>query len=195
MSILSKQNLSHFSIGLSVLFGSLALAVPAIAAENNVQDYDAYGWHMSNRADFASSTNQINPAGMMRGWVKTDDRTPFTPAVTGNGQPIIGGNVTAINGSSIIVTTANGVVYTVDATSARVVKSGTTDTTLANIAIGDSIIVQGAVNGTTVIASSVIGHGIIQNSTTQTTKAATLHRGYGFMGAVGGFFSRFFGFF
>ncbi len=120
----------------------------------------------------------------------TASSTPRAPAITGNGQPVIGGAVTTVSGNSLTVTNKSSVTYTVDATSAKVSKAGVTGATVSSIAVGDNVVVQGAVNGTSVTASSVIDQGAAPSGSTTNPPA---HRG--FMGAIGGFFSHLFGFF
>jgi len=110
-----------------------------------------------------------------------------TPEIAGNGQPVIGGKVTAINGSTLTLTNSSNATYTVDATSAKIVKAGVTGAVLSNVAVGDSVIVQGTVNGTSVTASSLIDQG-----TAPVAGQPASHRG--FMGIIGGFFSHLFGF-
>lgn len=141
----------------------------------------------------------IRDGMLQRGVGQKDPKQPHAQIITGNGQPVIGGNVTAISGTTLTVTNKSDVVYTVDASSATVEKSHATSSVSA-IAVGDNVIVQGTVQGTSVIASSVIDAGIPQTlqSTTggseETTSAS--HQGsIGFFGAVGGFFHRIFGFF
>lgn len=112
--------------------------------------------------------------------------------ITGNGQPVIGGNVTAVNGNSLTVTNKSNVTYTVDVTSAIVSKKGVTDATISSIAVGDSVIVQGTVNGNSVTATSVVDQGTLPSTSSDLQSAP--HNG-GFMGVIGGFFSHFFGFF
>jgi hypothetical protein len=116
--------------------------------------------------------------------------TPATPVIQGNGQPVIGGAVTAINGNSLTVTNKSNVTYTVDVTSATVSKAGVTGATISSISVGDNVVVQGTVAGTAVTASSVIDQGTAPSSTGTTPPERR-----GFMGAVGGFFSHLFGFF
>ncbi|HQT82724.1 MAG: hypothetical protein B7W98_00575 [Parcubacteria group bacterium 20-58-5] len=113
-----------------------------------------------------------------------------TPAITGNGEPIIGGNVAAVSGDSITVTNQSNLTYTVDVTNATVTKPGVTSATTANIAVGDRVVVQGTVNGTSVTASSVIDQGTPPSTASGTTPA----HGGGFFGAIGGFFAHLFGF-
>jgi riboflavin synthase alpha subunit len=108
-----------------------------------------------------------------------------SPIIQGNGQPIIAGSITAINGTSLTVTNASNIIYTVDATNAKIVKMNTAST-LSSVAVGDNVVVQGAVNGTSVVAYSVIDSSVPANNT------AKPHMG--FFGAIGNFFSRLFGF-
>ncbi len=117
----------------------------------------------------------------------------------GNGQPVVGGTVTAINGSTLTITNKSNVTYSVDAGSATVTKDGATST-YSNIATGDRLIVQGSVSGTTITASSIIDSGALPQTTTNTTvqnASNGVHRGFmaGFIGGVGGFFHNLFGFF
>ena len=116
------------------------------------------------------------------------------PVIQGNGQPVIGGNVTAVNGSILTVTNKSNVTYTVDATTATVEK-GNAVSSVSNVAVGDNVVVQGTVNGTSVTASSVMDSGTppVQSSTNTT---ATHQGGMGgFFGGIGGFFHSLFGFF
>ena len=117
-----------------------------------------------------------------------------TPAITGNGEPVIGGNVSAISGSSITITNQGSSTYTVDASSAKITKRGVTDATLSNVAVGDRVVVQGTVNGTSVTASSVVDQGAASTSSTSETGSTPARHAGGFMGTIGGFFSRLFGF-
>ena len=112
------------------------------------------------------------------------------PAIQGNGEPIIGGSVTAVSGSALTVTTKTNVAYTVDASNATVIKNNATSS-VSSIATGDGVIVQGTVQGTAVTASSVIDHGAVPAAAQSAQQAGP----FGFFGAVGGFFHRLFGFF
>lgn len=122
-----------------------------------------------------TSTMQMHPAGA---------------SIQGNGEPVVGGNVTAINGSTLTVLTAQGnISYSVDASSATVDKGNATSS-LSAIAVGDNVTVQGAVNGTSVTASSIIDSGAPKGSSTGVPAAIG-----GFVGKIGGFFQHIFGFF
>lgn len=114
--------------------------------------------------------------------------------ITGNGQPVIGGTVTAVSGTTLTITNKSNVIYTVDATSATVSKRGVTSATVTNITIGDNVVIQGTVNSTAVIASSVVDQGTTPAMSTTTTDTNPKPH-IGFMGAIGGFFSHLFGFF
>lgn len=117
------------------------------------------------------------------------DRKP--PAITGNGEPVIAGSITAVAGTTLTVTTGNGVVYSVAAGNASIVERGATST-LASVSVGDRVVVQGAVNGNAVTASSIIDSGAPPAAPTSTPQAGP-GRG-GFFGSIFGFFARLFGF-
>lgn len=115
----------------------------------------------------------------------------------GNGQPVIGGTVSAISGSTLTVTNTNNAAYSVDDTGATVIKQGATSTA-SNIATGDRVVVQGTVNGTSVTASSIIDSGSMPtnpSNTTGTSAQTPAPQKGGFFGAIGGFFHKLFGFF
>jgi hypothetical protein len=119
-------------------------------------------------------------------------KTPPVSIIKGNGQPIVGGNVTAISGSTVTVTNKSNITYTVNATNAIIEKANATST-LANIAVGDSVVVQGTVNGTSITASSVLDQGIPASASGN--PASPRPRGFmGFFSGIGGFFAHFFGF-
>ena len=118
-----------------------------------------------------------------------------TPAITGNGEPVIGGSVSAISGSSITITNQGSTAYTIDASSAKITKHGVTDATLSNVVVGDRVVAQGTVNGTSMTASSVVDQGTAPTSSASGTGSAPAGHTGGFLGAIGGFFSRLFGFF
>lgn len=131
---------------------------------------------------------------------------PMMPQFSGNGQPVVGGTVTAVSGSNITLTNKSNVTYTVSAGSAVVKKVGVASSTAASIKIGDVLIVQGAVNGSTITASSIIDQGVPRLASTTREKmrensTTTPRRGSiggivgGVMGGIGNFFRSMFGFF
>jgi len=120
-----------------------------------------------------------------------------TPMIQGNGQPVIGGNVTAINGSVITVTNKSNVTYTVDATNATVEKGNATSS-ISAVTVGDNVIVQGTVNGSSITASSIIDSGTNTASVNpEDTNSNKTHQGGigGFFNNIGSFFHNIFGFF
>ena len=114
----------------------------------------------------------------------------------GNGQPIIGGAVTAVSGNTITITNTARVTYTIDATSAKLSKAGATTATISDIVVGDNVIAQGTVNGTTVTAANVIDQGAKPVAATSTSGANGTQpaQKHGFFGGIGSFFSHLFGF-
>jgi hypothetical protein len=127
-----------------------------------------------------------------------DEKNTPAPPTQGNGQPVIGGNVTAINGSTLTMTNKSNTSYTIDATNAKIEKKGTVSS-LSNIVIGENVVIQGTINGTAIVASSIIDYGITPasptNTTTTTPSNDKIKPAPGFKGAIGGFFHRLFGFF
>ena len=78
-------------------------------------------------------------------------------------KPGVFGTVSAINGNIITVagkqgfgavTTTAPITYTVDATNAKIMKNGTAGT-MASIAVGDTIMAQGTLNGTNLVATTI----------------------------------------
>jgi hypothetical protein len=111
--------------------------------------------------------------------------------IEGNGQPVIGGQVSAVSGGSLTVTTKTNISYIVDATKANIQKDGAT-TTVSSVVVGDSVVVQGTVNGTSVTASTVIDRGVVQ--TTSQDANPDSKGSMGIFKSIGNFFSRIFGF-
>ncbi len=115
---------------------------------------------------------------------------------SGNGQPVVAGNVTAISGSTITISNESNVTYTVDATNAKVMK-GRDAGVIGDVAAGDHLVVQGTVNGSSISATTIFdqkvptGNG--DNSNGQGDKnGGQIHPG--FFGAIRGFFGKLFGF-
>jgi lipopolysaccharide export system protein LptC len=127
-----------------------------------------------------------------RGW----GHASTTPPIQGNGQPVVGGSVTAVSGSTLTVATKAGATYSVNASSATIVKNGSASS-LGNVSVGDNVVVQGAVNGTSITASSVMDSGAQPAASSNTgANAQAPHRGSGgFLGGIGNFFHNLFGFF
>ena len=114
--------------------------------------------------------------------------TASSTPILGNGQPVIAGTVSAITGSSLTITTASNVTYTVDASNAKVL-SGQTPSSLSSVAVGNKVVIQGTVNGTSIAASTVI-----DQSLTATGPGATKGPARGFFASISQFFTHIFGF-
>ncbi len=67
--------------------------------------------------------------------------------------PGVGGTVTAVSGNTITVTGKDGKTYTIDAGSATITKDETV--TVSSIAVGDTVMANGTVSGTSVTATSI----------------------------------------
>jgi hypothetical protein len=130
--------------------------------------------------------------GFGKGMGRSSSTPPVSP-IQGNGEPVVGGNVTAISGTMITVTNASNVPYTIDASNAKIVKNGTT-TTLSAVTTGDSVVAQGTVNGTAVVASSVIDQGSSTAPRAPPSETSGSGSNSGFFGAIGNFFKHIFGF-
>ena len=115
------------------------------------------------------------------------------PSIQGNGQPIVAGSITSINGNTIAITNKSNVAYSIDASNAKFVENGVTSPTISNVAVGDNIVVQGTVNGNSVTASSVIDQKApVKNSQSGNQKSQS---GFGgIVNGIGSFFKKLFGF-
>jgi len=128
---------------------------------------------------------------------KTNHNAAQTPVIQGDGQPVIAGTVTTISGTTITITNKNNVVYTIDASNAKIEK-GRTSASVSDITAGDKIIAQGAINGTSVVATSIIDQ--TKPASTPATDASTSEtqrtagHPFGFFGNIFNFLKRFFGF-
>jgi hypothetical protein len=105
--------------------------------------------------------------------------------ITGNGQPVVAGTVSSVSGNTLVITNKSNVTYTIDTTNAKIVQ-GQNTIAVSNVAVGDNVIVQGAVSGNSITASSVIDQKASATGTTVKSK--------GFFGSIGAFFSHLFGF-
>lgn len=123
------------------------------------------------------------------GVIKPTPKPEPTPLILGNGQPIIAGTISAISGTTLTVTNKSNVTYTVDASNAKVQNKGALST-LSTVAVGDNVVVQGTVTGTSVTAYSVIDQGA--TPTAQTNDKSVTHGNI--FGGIGKFFQHLFGF-
>jgi hypothetical protein len=109
----------------------------------------------------------------------------------GNGEPVVAGSVSSVNGNAITITTSSNTSYTIDAASSTVNKAGATSTVSA-ISVGDYVVVQGTVNGATVTASSILDAQVKTSAQGNSGNAPGHNKGL--FGSIGGFFKHLFGF-
>jgi len=131
----------------------------------------------------------MRPAGTSAGQKGAGGKQP-TVLNPGNGLPVVAGAVTAVSGNTIMITNKSNVTYTVDATNAKIQK-GSTDVTVSSVSVGDNLVVQGTTSGNSVTASTVLDSGATPTASATGTAKPQSH---GFFGAIGGFFSKLFGF-
>ena len=126
--------------------------------------------------------------GPGNGKMERPEISTSTPVI-GNGQPIVAGTISAINGTTVTITNKSNATYTIDTSSAKVTQ-GQNTISLLNLNVGDSVIVQGTINGTSVVASSVID----QSKPASVTGTPSKEKPNGFFGSIGQFFMHLFGF-
>lgn len=140
---------------------------------------------VGDRADVVGAVTGTNIVatkvyvGMMKGW---DDKKGTTTPMQGNGMPVVAGKVTAVSGSTVTITNSSNVAYTIDAANAKVMIKNKTGT-ISDVQVGDTVMAQGTVNGTNVVATTLLD-GSNKNGNGKP----------GFFGGIGGFFKRLFGF-
>jgi hypothetical protein len=154
---------------------------------------DGMNGMMGRPGTFASSTRGMQGnAGNAFGRRPTSTKpVSGTPPFQGNGEPVVVGSISAMSGSMLTVANASNVTYTIDASSATFVK-GRATSTIASVAVGDNVVVQGTVNGTSVTASSVIDQGTSGNG--KPTSTPPVGPKVNIFGAIGNFFKHIFGF-
>ena len=176
----ATSTLSAIAVGNTVMVSGTVSGTSVTATKINVGGMDlGRGNGQNPKQDFnsrnASSTLQRKNAS--------------SSLPEGNGQPIIGGTVSAISGTSITITNKSNTSYTIDASSATVTK-GSSTSAVSNIAVGDSILVQGTINGTSVTATTITDQGAVSADNSSSTKPAQ----ESFLGGIGNFFAKLFGF-
>jgi len=135
----------------------------------------------------AVSGTSVTATKIIEAPVQRKDGSATSTRPMGNGQPVVAGKVTAISGSTLTVTTGNGAAYSVDTANAKFLVKGNASATISSVAVGDAVVVQGTVNGSSVTASTVF------DQKAPNDKANDGNRG-GFFGRIGGFFKNLFGF-
>ncbi len=118
--------------------------------------------------------------------------TSTPPAFVGNGQPIVAGKIVTVSGNSLTVTTASNLTYTVDATNAKILK-GPTTIAVGGLVVGDTVVIQGTINGSSVTASTIMDRSVV-NPVNPPANPGGKGKGGGFFGGIGKFFMSMFGF-
>ncbi len=146
----------------------------------------------------AVSGTSITATTIIDGMVPGGPRmAPQVLQFQGNGEPVVGGAVTAINSSTLIVTNKSNITYTVNGLNATIIKDNTTSS-LAAVSVNDNVLIQGTVNGTSITATSIVDQGTPGNgSATANTGTSGGKGGFvgGMFGGIGTFFRHLFGFF
>jgi hypothetical protein len=119
-------------------------------------------------------------------------RATSTLPVIGNGQPIVAGTVSVLGSTTLTVTTASNVTYTVTIASSTKILQGQKTISLSSIVVGNKVLVQGTVNGTSIVASTVIDQSGVPVSGEK--PAQNKEKSKGFFAGIGQFFMRIFGF-
>lgn len=130
--------------------------------------------------------------GNGQGFQKGNRGTSTEAMISGDGNPVVAGTVSAISGNTITLKNNSNTQYTIDVTNANI-KKGDATSTVSSISVGDNILVQGTVNGSSVTATLVID----QSAKPADNHANNAPRGGivgGFFGKIGGFFMHLFGF-
>ena len=117
----------------------------------------------------------------------TDGQMPVAPQGGGlggfgggHGKPGVTGTVSAISGNTLTVANKAGTSYSVNASGATVLKAASgakpTTSTLASVAIGDTVRIQGTISGTSVTATQIVDGVLpqrpVRGSTTSTQTSA-----------------------
>ena len=109
-------------------------------------------------------------------------------SLSASSTPVVFGTVEAINGSSITLNSflkGATTTYTIDASVAKIIKSGSATTTISNIMVGDKLLVRGKITGTNVSAETITDNK--SKNTKNTTNWAKAPKGFHseFNGVIG----------
>lgn len=177
---MNRKNISAV-VALVAIIG-LAVVAPAFAKSNDSVTSSKEGQNRGIGKMMGTSTRPI---------MKLKDKsTSSTTPILGNGQPVIAGTISAINGSTFTLTNKGSIQYTVDASGAKFYQ-GKNIISLSDLKVGDAVVIQGAVSGSSITASSVIDQKASVNPTA-IEKSKGKH--FGFFGGIGNFFRNLFGF-
>jgi len=130
--------------------------------------------------------------------VRVNRGSSTSTPVLGNGQPVVAGTVSAIDGNTLTITNSSNVTYTIDASSSKVLQIPNTTVALSSVVIGDKVLVQGVVNGTSIVAYTIIDQKIPVNQSNPgdqlNARNKPITQSKGVFAKIGSFFSHLFGF-
>jgi hypothetical protein len=182
----------------SVNVGDMVMVQGAVSGTNVAAKTirDGISGAMGRPSMYASSTRgmQGNPGDAFGRKPTSTKPVSGTPPFQGNGEPVVAGSISAMSGTTLTVTNASNITYTIDASGATFVKGGASST-IASAAVGDNVVVQGTVNGTAVTASAVIDQGAGNGGANgRPTSTPPMGPKVNIFGAIGNFFKHIFGF-
>jgi len=132
-----------------------------------------------------------------KGIVRTKMASSTTPNFVGNGEPVVAGTISAINGSAISITNKSNIVYNIDASGSKFLEGNNT-IGISTLKIGDAVVVQGTINGTSIVATTIIDQTGPANNGTRPANSGNAGNGGnphpGIFGGIGQFFIHLFGF-
>lgn len=198
MAIKNFTKLAVFgTMALSLAFGgfaSLAQASIGVSTNTNLNveigdDSNDDGRNRGDNHDDYKKGGDTSDGRMYKGDDKKDDKDDWKKDE--NRMPGIMGTVSAINGTTLTVTSKEGTVYTVTTTDAKFQFGKGSTATLADIKIGDTVLVQGTVTGTNVAAKTVLDTRIAMEKFNE-KKEGNNGNHYGFFARFGNFFKNIF---
>ena len=143
--------------------------------------------------DIVSVRGTVNGTNVVSNSIRDGQMIARNPIISGDGQPVVAGTVSAVSGQTVTITNKSNVQYAIDATKAKIIR-GRSTINISDIRVGDSVVAQGTVNGTSVIASSIIDESKPANITANSKNIPAGKTNLGFLGSIGQFFSHLFGF-
>ncbi len=180
----ATSTLSVISVGNSVMVLGAINETSITATRINLNA----GLGEGDRQNIGKGFNQRNASSTMQ-----KRGASSTNMMEGNGQPIIGGTVSVISDTTITITNKSNTSYTVDASSANITKADK-KISVSDIAVGDSVLVQGAINGTSVTAATITDQSFAAHGTSTEKKINDNQKPSGFFRGIGNFFAKLFGF-
>lgn len=190
MSATSSASQTSFMVDASVAKIVKANATSTLSGISIGDQVMVFG-QISGSSIKASLIRDAMIANPRRPGFSAEDRSQ---GMMGNGQPVVAGKVSFVNGGTFTLVTAASTTYSVDATNA-VFKQGMSTTTIASLSVGDYVVVQGTVNGSSVVATSIMEPARMMESRDEEQQQQQQQpRERGFFSGIGGFFRGIFGF-